>query len=201
MSINISSFLGAGGQLFDDNGTPLVGGKLYSYYAGTTSLATTYTSKTGATNNTNPIVLDAGGRTPYEIWLTGGMLYKFMLYTATGVLVGTYDDIPAINDPTTSNTLITVSGTNALTAISSPPLAGYTAGGAFSFVVQNTNTGPVTIDIDGLGGKAITKNGTVPLAAGDLKATKIAIVEYDGTQFQLLNVPTSAFAYAILFGL
>ena len=43
--------------------------------AGTTTPASTYTSRTGDFFNANPIVLDSAGRTPNEIWLTGGVLY------------------------------------------------------------------------------------------------------------------------------
>lgn len=187
MSINISYLAGAGAQFFDNNGTPLAGGLLYTYLAGTTTPATTYTSRSGAANNTNPIVLDSAGRTPAEIWLNGGVLYKFVLKTSVFVEIGSYDNIPAVNDPTTANNLITIAGTNALTGLSTPTLGGYTAGAQFTFVAQNTNTAAVTIDIDSLGAKSITKYGTTALAAGDLVAGSIALIEYDGTRFQLIN--------------
>jgi len=187
MSINISAFAGAGAQFFDANGAPLTGGLLYTYAAGTTTNAVTYTSRTGTCNNTNPIVLDAAGRTPAEIWMTGGVLYKFVLKDSTNVQIGSYDNIPAINDVTTINSLITVAGTNALTGLATPLLAAYTAGAQFSFVAQNTNTAAVTLDIDTLGAKSVTKTGSVALAAGDLVAGSIALIEYDGTRFQLIN--------------
>ena len=98
MSVNLSPFAGAGAQFFTDAGTPLTGGLLYSYAAGTTTPATTYTSSDGATANSNPIVLDAAGRVPYEIWLTSGSSYKFVLKTSVGTTVGTWDNIDGIND-------------------------------------------------------------------------------------------------------
>ena len=94
MTVNISLFAGAGAQFFDDNGTPLSGGLLYTYSAGTTSAAATYTSVSGLTANANPIVLDAGGRTPAEIWLTPNESYKFILESAEGETIGTWDNIP-----------------------------------------------------------------------------------------------------------
>lgn len=94
MTVNISLFAGAGAQFFDDNGTPLAGGLLYTYSAGTTSAAATYTSVSGLTANSNPIVLDAGGRTPAEIWLTPNESYKFILESAQGESIGTWDNIP-----------------------------------------------------------------------------------------------------------
>lgn len=187
MSINLSAFAGAGAQFFDANGVPLSGGLLYTYLAGTSTPATTYTSPSSATSNTNPIVLDAAGRTPAEIWVTGGVFYKFVLKSSTYVQIGTYDNIPAIDDITTNTDLITVAGTNTLTGLATPSLGGYVAGQTFSFIAQNTNTGAVTLDIDTLGAKNITRDGTVPLVAGDILAGKMQVVEYDGTEFQLLN--------------
>jgi hypothetical protein len=97
MSVSLSPVGGAAGQFFDSNGNPLAGGKLYSYAAGTTTPQTTYTSSSGLTANTNPIILNSGGRVPSEIWLTDGVAYKFALYTAANQLIGIWDDITGIN--------------------------------------------------------------------------------------------------------
>ena len=195
MSINLSAFAGAGAQFLDANGAPLTGGLLYTYLSGTSTPATTYTSRAGTTANTNPIVLDGAGRTPSEVWLNGGVLYKFILKDSTYVQIGSYDSIPAINDTTTFSNLITVAGTNALTGLATPALAGYAAGAQYSFIAQNTNTAAVTIDIDTLGVKSITKFGTAPLVAGDIQAGALTLIEYDGTQFQLLNVTNNNFRF------
>lgn len=197
MSINISYLAGAGAQFFDRNGAPLAGGLLYTYNAGTTTPVSTYTSRSGSAYNTNPIVLDSAGRTPAEIWLEGGVLYKFVLKDSTFVQIGSYDNIPAVNDPTTTNNLITVAGTNALTGLAVPPLEGYTAGAQYTFIAQNTNTGAVTLDIDSLGVKDVTKFGTTALSAGDIVAGAITLVEYDGTRFQLINVTSNTFKYIV----
>ena len=98
MSVKLSSLAGAGQQFFDDSGLPLSGGLLYSYAAGTTTPATTYTSSAGTVANTNPIVLDAAGRTPSEIWLTESATYKFVLADSDDVTIWTADNIPGIND-------------------------------------------------------------------------------------------------------
>jgi hypothetical protein len=198
MSINISYLAGAGAQFFDSNGVPLSGGLLYTYLAGTTTPVTTYTSRSGAANNTNPIVLDAAGRTPAEIWLDGGVLYKFVLKTSAFAQIGSYDNIPAVNDPTTTNNLIVATGTNALTGLATPPLEGYTAGAQYSFIAQNTNTGPVTLDIDSLGVKSVTQFGANELVAGSIIGGAMVLVEFDGTRFQLLN--PSSFVNLIVAG-
>ena len=97
MAVNLSPIGGVAGQFFDNNGDPLVGGKLYTYSAGTTTPQVTYTSATGVTPNSNPIILNGGGRVPAEIWLTDGLQYKFVLYTSTDTLIGSWDNIIGIN--------------------------------------------------------------------------------------------------------
>jgi hypothetical protein len=185
---NLSAFAGAGAQFFDDNGSPLVGGKLYSYAAGTTTLLTTYTTSAGTVANTNPIILDAGGRTPNEIWQATGILLKFVLYTSTNELIGTYDGIPSINDPFGINSQLTsVAGTNSITASATPALTAYATGAIYSFIAANTNSGAATLSIDGLTATSITKDGSVALSAGDIQSGKMMLVEYDGTTFQLVN--------------
>lgn len=85
------------------------------------------------------------------------------------------------------NTLITVAGTDTITGTVSPSLTAYTAGQIFSFVVGTTNTGAVTLNIDGLGAKAVTRTGAIALVAGGMVTGQVALVEYDGTRFQLLD--------------
>jgi hypothetical protein len=98
MTVNLSALAGAGQQFFDDNGTPLAGGKLYSYVAGTTTPQATYTSVNGATPHANPIILNSAGRVATgEIWLTAGSNYKFVLLTSANVTLVTWDNITGIN--------------------------------------------------------------------------------------------------------
>lgn len=93
MAVNLSFIGGAGWQFFDDSGNPLTGGKVYTYAAGTTTPLATYTSRDGNTPNTNPIILDAAGRTPEQIWSTEGVLYKYVIQTANNVLIRVWDNI------------------------------------------------------------------------------------------------------------
>ena len=98
MAVLLSPVGGAAAQFLDNNGNPLLAGKLYTYVAGTTTNQATYTSSSGVTPHTNPIILDAGGRVPGgEIWLTDGLQYKFVLKNANDVLIGTYDNLVGIN--------------------------------------------------------------------------------------------------------
>lgn len=97
MAVNLSPIWGAGAQLLDNSGNVLTGGKIYTYLAGTTTPATTYTSSNGNTANSNPIILNSAGRVPYEIWLTDSIEYKFVLKDSNDTLIGTWDNLVGIN--------------------------------------------------------------------------------------------------------
>lgn len=98
MTVNLSALAGAGQQFFDNNGSPLSGGKLWSYQAGTTTPQTTYTTAAGNVAHTNPIILDSSGRVATgEIWLTAASNYKFVLMTSANVTLATWDNITGIN--------------------------------------------------------------------------------------------------------
>ena len=99
MAVNLSPVGGVAAQFFDNSGNVLTGGLLYSYLAGTTTPAVTYTSSSGITAQPNPIVLNAAGRVPDsgEIWLTDGISYKFVLKDSNDVQIATYDNIVGIN--------------------------------------------------------------------------------------------------------
>lgn len=76
-------------QFFGTDGLPLVGGKLYTYAAGTTTPLATYTDYTQATQNTNPIILDSAGQA--NVWLADTTTYKYILRDPDDVLLFTVD--------------------------------------------------------------------------------------------------------------
>ena len=88
------------------------------------------------------------------------------------------------------SSLLGVSGIDTITGSGSPQVTAYTTGQMFWFVASGTNTGAATLNIDSLGAKSITR-GTAALAAGDIISGSIALVVYDGTQFQLLSINRS----------
>ena len=98
-AVSLSPFLGVGGQFFNDNGDPLAGGKIFTYLAGTTTPATTYTTSAGNVQHSNPIILDAAGRIPTgEIWLSFNVSYKFVVQDSANNLIGTFDNIGGISN-------------------------------------------------------------------------------------------------------
>jgi len=120
-TVTLSIFAGVGAQLFDNNGNPLSGGKLETYQAGTSTPLATYTSSTGNTAHTNPIVLNAGGRVPGgEIW-NQLRLYKFVLETSTGVLIATYDNVGSSFNATAIIANFTGNGSTVAFTLASAP--------------------------------------------------------------------------------
>ena len=78
-------------QFLAADGTPLVGGKLYTYLAGTSTLTPTWQDLNQSTANTNPIILDARGEA--VVWLNPALAYKYVLQTSASVAVWTVDNI------------------------------------------------------------------------------------------------------------
>jgi hypothetical protein len=96
--------VGNGQQFFNNNGIPNAGGLIYTYQAGSSTLLSTYTTVNGNIANTNPIVLDAYGRTPSEVWMLAGYSYKLIIQTASAVTLQTLDNIYPILQTATSLT-------------------------------------------------------------------------------------------------
>ena len=80
-----------------------------------------------------------------------------------------------------------VSGTDTITASAAVGMTSYTVGQVFTFVAAGANTGATTININGIGAKSITKNGTTALSAGDIATGQAITIVYDGTQFQVAS--------------
>lgn len=88
-------------QFFDANGNPLNAGKVYTYLAGTSTPATTYTTQGGTTPQSNPITLDSLGYMPNPLWLATGVSYKLIIQDSSGSTLKTFDNIGGVNDVTT----------------------------------------------------------------------------------------------------
>lgn len=58
-----------------------------------------------------------------------------------------------------------------------------------AFKANTDNTGAATLNVNLLGDVAIKKNGTEDLASGDIQASQVVTVVYDGTNFQLQTTP------------
>lgn len=78
-------------QFFAADGTPLVGGKVYTYAAGTTTPLTTFTDASATTPNTNPIILDSRGEC--NLWFASAASYKIILKNSNDVQQWSVDNI------------------------------------------------------------------------------------------------------------
>ena len=78
---------------YDDSGNPLVGGKLYTYAAGTSTPQATYSDVGLTVANANPVVLDAGGRATVYLLASS---YKFVLKDSAGNTIRTQDNVSAV---------------------------------------------------------------------------------------------------------
>jgi len=132
MAVFLSPIGGAGWQFFNNDGTVLSGGKLYTYAAGTTTPKVTYTTSAGNIAHSNPIILNSAGRVPTgEIWLTVAQ-YKFVLNTSDDVLIATYDNISGIGAAEFQVQNFTGTGSQTIFTLSSASL-----GENFTFVYIN----------------------------------------------------------------
>jgi hypothetical protein len=140
-AVSLSIFGGVGAQFFDNNGNPLSGGKIYTYEAGTTTPLASYTSSSGNTAHTNPIVLNAAGRVPSggEIWVQL-RLYKFVLETSTGVLIATYDNVGSSFNATAIIANFTGSGSTVAFTLASAPAGENATNVYINGVYQQKNT-------------------------------------------------------------
>ena len=96
--------------------------------------------------------------------------------------------------------LTTVSGTNVITAVGAVGMTAYATGQKFTFISAGANTGAATLNINSIGAKAITKNGSTALSADDIASGAAIEVFYDGTQFQLISSTAGTVAYATAAG-
>jgi len=98
-----------------------------------------------------------------------------------------------VNPSTLASTLLSdykadTGSANAYVITPAPAITAYTVGQVFSFKATNANTTTSTLNVNGLGVKTINKaGGATALASGDIAAGMIVQVEYDGTNFVMLN--------------
>lgn len=172
-------------KFFDNNGLPLNGGQLFTYGAGTTTPIATYVDSTGTTANTNPIILNSRGEC--NLWMLSNVGYKLVLEDVLGNTIWSVDNI--INAQ-----LITLFGgtdsgaPNAYLLNFTWPYSAYANGELIYWVPSNTNTGPSTLNVNGLGVIPIVNINGTPLGAGQIVAGVMTQVIYYQGNFQLLSI-------------
>ena len=174
----------------DTNGNSLAFGKLFTYAAGTSTKLATYTDSTGVTPNTNPVILDSTGQA--SIWLTPNVAYKFVLSPSTD----TDPPTAAIRtqDQIVNAQLLTLYGgvdtgaVNAFILNFTAAFSAYSDGLVIFWIPSHTNTGPSTINVNGLGAVAIVNQDGSALTTNQIIANQSATILYKGGQFYLTTV-------------
>ncbi len=102
---------------------------------------------------------------------------------------------------TNANYIADTGAANAYVATLVPAIASYVAGQRVEFKATFANTTTSTLNVNGLGVKTIKKlGGATDLASGDIVAGMVVEVEYDGTNFMMLNPVANTFTFSNLFG-
>lgn len=181
----------------DNNGKPLVGGKLFTYAAGTTTKLATYTDSSGGTPNSNPIILDFRGEA--NVWIPPNVAYKYALARSTdtdppGNPIWTVDHIVSAQLLTLYGGVDTGS-TNAYILNFTANFSAYADGIVIYWIPANTNTGASTINVNGLGPIAIVNYGGDPVNANQIIAGSITGIMYVSGEFIIFTSPLAVNAY------
>lgn len=177
-------------KFFSNNGRPLVGGRLFTYVAGTDTKIATYIDSSGGTPNTNPIKLDFRGEC--RLWIDPQQAYKFTLAPPGNDdpptnPIWTVDDITAaplpfdfsgVDDGSVNNIELTI-----------PLLQSLEAFARISFQVAHTNTGSTTIQINGGSAAPLVWQSGVEFVGGEVRASGIYQAIFDGASWQLQGPP------------
>ena len=176
-------------QLFDNNGDPLSGGKVYAYEAGTSTPKDTFTDSEGGTANTNPVILDSAGRA--SIWLDSGA-YNLVTRDLNDVFVDEADNITGDATNAFASSVVNLSSNTNITTVylnnfisctstfTLSLLSSAVAEEGFLFVVKNDGTGLITIDPDG--SETIDNQSTLVL-----NPQAFSIVVSDGVNWKTLT--------------
>ena len=162
-------------QFFAPNGQFLSYGNVFTYEAGTTIPAPTFTDSTGLTENPNPVPLDAYGSA--AIWIPANTAFKFSVFDQFGNQLPGYP-VDQISIPA----LLSLYG-GIDTGVSNAYVLNFqspeppTANGQFIiWIPSNSNTGPSTLNVNGGGPEPILNPNGTALGANQLIAGQFAAV-------------------------
>ena len=170
------SYNGSGTFSINSTGQPVV--------AGTTITATAFNALTAdlATGLTTAMCRDG------QSTATGNLPMGGFKLTGLGSGTAATDSATLAQVQGAPSSLLTgVSGASTITASASPTLTAYVTGQSFWFRAASTNSGAVTLNIDGLGAQTVTKGSGSALTTGDLIALYYYQVVYTGTGFRLVS--------------
>jgi hypothetical protein len=175
----------------DGNGNALYQGTINTYQAGSLTPIVTYKDSTGGPQNTNPIVLNARGEC--DLYLLPNVAYKFIVADINGNLIpgGTIDNV-------VNSQLITLYGgvdtgsANAYILTFVANFTSYTDGIQLTWIPASTNTGPSTININGIGVINLVNPDASALSPGEVFANVPAQILIKGGAAILITPASSS---------
>lgn len=173
----------------NSSGDAVSGGKVYTYYAGTTTPVSLYSAQDKSAAATNPVILDSAGKA--QVWADGA--YKFVIKDSSDVVIDTIDNLIYGKIDLESSWGGNASGSsNAYTLSPLPAFTEYVNGQTVSFVANHTNSGASTLNISSLGAKAIKTGAGAALSSGAITSGNVVSVTYDsGLGYFILNTANS----------
>jgi hypothetical protein len=174
----------------DNNGSPLAGGLLYSYAAGTNNPIATYQDSQASVTNPNPVVLNFRGEAP--VFLKFNVGYKLLLTDSLGNTIPGYP-VDNVFNPTLT-TLYGGTDTGNANVYVLNYLANFTSlvdGVIIYWKPSHNSTGPSTLSVNGLGAVPIVQQNGNAVGFGTIAANTIVQVMYLGGSFVLLSASTT----------
>lgn len=180
---------------FTNDGSPLAGGLLYSYAAGTNTPLVTYQDPGMASPNANPTVLNARGEAP--VFTPPNVAYKFLLTDSLGnTIPGWPIDNLILSQLITLYGGVDIGSTNAYILNFTSNFTSLTDGIVLFWIPSHTNTGASTLNVNGLGAvNIVNANGTTVLTSGEITANQPATVLYQGGNWLLISATTLLYGF------
>jgi len=174
----------------DNVGTPYVTGMVYYFKANTanTGAATLNINSNGAKTikkQFNQDLIDNDIRATQIVCVVyDGTNFQMLNHTGNFLINDLASQVYAADAGVSDAYAITLT----------PVPTAYVTGMIIHFKANTLNTGAATLNVNSLGVKTIKKDNNADLETGDIVASQIVSVIYDGTNFQLLSL-TSSLAY------
>lgn len=152
---------------FADDGTPLAGGKLYTYGSGGSTPQVAYTDVDLSVAHDNPIVLDVNGEA--VIYLTDDG-YKLVLKDADDVPLWTLDNVNYSKSMVGLSNLINLAQITAATGTAKGDLIGFTASATPGRIAVGTDGKVLTADSTNASGVSWQWSGTTIISTQSVTA-------------------------------
>lgn len=185
---NSATLLPPGEMTFlDGNGQPLAGGRVYFYIPNTSTPKDTYQNAAQTVLNSNPVILDGSGRAV----IYGSGTYREVVQDLNGNTI--WDQLTADTSANNFSWAGTSAGTANAQTLTAPNFT-QGDGQTIGFVAGLSNTGALTISVNGGAAISVTKattSGPIALTGSEVIANNQYEVTYSAASgnFQLVAYP------------